>query len=122
MDIDATFLPVAEELIDSVFPTAIVYRRDEGSTYNPETGEVTSNSTDYNINAGVLSRGNSEDGGVGGVIELRLWIHHGPAGLPHLPETGDQVIYDGRTYKVVTVDPTYSSKALIASKILCRYN
>ena len=122
MDIDATFLPVAEELIDSVFPTAIVYRRDEGSTYNPETGEVTSNSTDYNINAGVLSRGNSEDGGVGGVIELRLWIHHGTAGLPYLPETGDQVIYDGRTYKVVTVDPTYSSKALIASKIVCRYS
>lgn len=122
MDIDAAFLPVAEELIDSVFPTAIVYRRDDGSTYDPSTGDVTSNTTEHNINAGVLSRGNSEDGGVGGVIELRLWIHHGTAGLPHLPETGDQVDYDGRTYKVVQVDPTYSSASLIASKILCRYS
>ena len=27
MDIDATFLPVAEELIDNVFPTGISYIR-----------------------------------------------------------------------------------------------
>ena len=26
--------------------------------------------------------------------ELRLWIHHGRGGLPHLPTTGDSIEYD----------------------------
>ena len=56
MDIDATFLPVAIELIDNVFPTAITYKRDAGSTYDPATGTVTPVITDYTINAGVLGR------------------------------------------------------------------
>ena len=27
--------------------------------------------------------------------ELRLWIHHGTGGMPHLPTTSDQVEYGG---------------------------
>ena len=37
--------------------------------------------------------------------------------MPHLPKTDDEVDYDGTTWKVVSVAPTYSSKALIASKL-----
>ena len=51
--------------------------------------------------------------------ELRLWIHHGTGGMPHLPTTADQVEYGGLTWKVTQIDPTYSSKDLIASKIIC---
>ena len=120
MDIDGTFLPVAEELIDSVFPTAVIYIRNHGGGYDPITGEVTPNSTQYEINAGVLSRGRSENGGVGETHEIRLWIHHGPMGLPELPTTADSVEYAGLLWKVTTIDPTYSSTGLIASKITAR--
>lgn len=122
MDIDATFLPVAVELIDSVFPTDIKYIRNNGPTYDPETGDVTQDTTEYDIKAGVLSRGRSEAGGVGEDYEIRLWIHHGDDGMPELPKTGDNVEYDSTTWRVVTVDPTYSSKKLIASKLIARAN
>ncbi len=120
MDIDGTFMPVAVELIDSVFPTAITYKRDEGSSYDPATGYVTPNVVDYAIKAGVLSRGRTEAGGTAETYELRLWIQHSASGLPHLPTTADRVVYDSTTWKVTEIDPTYSSKALIASKIICR--
>ncbi len=120
MDITGTFLPVAEELIGSVFPTAITYIRSLGSSYDPATGEVVQNTEQYSIKAGVLSRGRTEEGGVGETYQLRLWIHHGSAGLPHLPKTGDVVEYDSTRWKVTTIDPTYSSAGLIASKLICR--
>ena len=120
MQITPTFLPVAVELIDEVFPTSITYIRNLGSSYDPSTGEVTQNTEEFSIKAGVLSRGRSEEGGVGETYELRLWIHHGSTGVPHLPKTGDVVDYDSTRWKVTTIDPTYSSEGLIASKLICR--
>ena len=122
MDVRATFLPIGEELIDNVFPTHIVYIRDLGSGYDPVTGEVVQNTEQYTIKAGVLSRGRQEAGGVGEDYELRLWIHHGSSGMPELPKTGDTVEYDATIWRVVTVDPTYSSEGLIASKLTCKGN
>lgn len=120
MDIDTTFLPVAEELIDNVFPTAITYLQTENPTYDPATGQTTPNVTEYSINAGILSSGRVEQGGVAEDHELRLWIHHGSAGLPVLPKTSDRVFYLDKYWKVFKVDPSYHSKDLIASKILVR--
>ena len=120
MDIRATFLPVAEELIDQVFPTHIVYIRNLGSSYDPATGEVTQNTEQYSIKAGVLSRGRSEAGGAGEDYEIRLWIDHSATGMPHLPKTGDVVEYDSTRWKVTICDPTYSSEGLIASKLIAR--
>ena len=120
MNIDSTFLPVAIELIDQVFPTPIVYLQTENPDYDPSSGQTIPNVTDYAINAGILSRGRNEGGGVAEDYELRLWVHHGSRGLPVLPKTSDRVLYDNVYWKVVTVDPTYSSDALIASKIIVR--
>ena len=120
MNITQEFLPVAIELIDDVFPTPITYIRNLGTGYDPATGEVTDNTESYNIKAGVLSRSRIEEGGVGETYSLNLWIHHGPTGMPHLPTTADSVTYDGTTWKVVSIDPTYSSTGLIASKIMAR--
>ena len=120
MDIDSTFLPVAIELIDSVFPTAITYERVQPPAYDPSTGDVVENVTQFSIKAGVLSRGRVESGGVGETYEMRLWIQHSASGLPHLPTTADRVEYDGTNWKVTSIDPTYSSKGLIASKLTTR--
>ena len=120
MDLDATFMPVAVELIDSVFPTAITYERVQPPTYDPSTGDVVENVTQFDIKAGVLSRGRVESGGVGETYELRLWIQHSASGLPHLPTTADSLTYDGTSWKVTSIDPTYSSKGLIASKLTAR--
>ena len=120
MDIDAVFLPVAEELIDQVFPTPITYIQIGQPIYDPETGLSTPVETPVSINAGILSRGRNEGGDVQGEYEMRLWIHHGPAGLQSLPTTADRVLYDGVYWKIVTVDPTYSSDDLIASKLFVR--
>jgi len=120
MDIDATFLPVAQELIDSVFPTPAVYRRIT-TAYDPSVGDVVETVTDYNVNIGLLSRGKSEEGGVGEPNEARFYMHHGAAGVPVEPETSDRLIYLGKEYKVVSIDPIYGSKGLIASKLTARY-
>ena len=120
MDISSVFTPVAVELIDSVFPTDIVYHRHDSGSYSPLTGAVAAVNTDYSIKAGVLSRGRTEEGGAEEENSLRLWIHHSTTGLPVLPKTGDTITYDGILWKVTSVDPTYSSKTLIASKITAR--
>ena len=120
MDIDSTFLPVAVELIDSVFPTDIVYTRNLAPAYDPSTGDVTPASETINCKAGVLSRGRVESGGVGETYEIRLWIHHASSGMPYLPTTGDVVTYDSTEWKVTDCDPTYSSAGLIASRITAR--
>lgn len=120
MEIDAVFNPVAKLLIDDIFPTSIVYHRDNGSTYDPATGDVTPAVVDYTVNAGVLSSGRRETGGVGEPRQLSLWVKHDAAGLPFLPTTADRVTYLGVDWKVVDVTPTYHSKGLIASKLTVR--
>lgn len=120
MDIDATFLPVAVELIDKVYPTDIRYLRSEAPGYNPATGEVVTNETLYLIKAGILPRARVEQGGVGETYEITVWIQHSASGLPHLPTTADRIQYDNISWYVTSIDPTYSSKGLIASKITAR--
>ena len=122
MDVTTTFTPIAVELIDNVFPTDIVYveHTDTTASYDPFAGVVPKVEVQHNIKAGVLSRGRTEEGGVGEVYELRLWIQHSASGYTKLPKTSDSVIYDGTTWRVVTIDPTYSSAGLIASKLNCR--
>ena len=120
MDIDSTFKPLAVELIDTVFPTSITYERVQPPSYDPSSGDVVENVTQFSIKAGVLSRGRVESGGVGETYELRLWIQHSASGLPHLPTTADSLTYDGTSWKVTSIDPTYSSKGLIASKLTAR--
>ena len=120
MDIDAVFLPVAEELIDDIFPTPIKYFQTENPTYDPATGQTIPNVTEFKINAGILSSGRNEAGGIDEQQELRLWIHHGSRGLPVLPKTSDRVFYLEKYWKVYRVDPSYHSDDLIASKILVR--
>ena len=117
MNIDAVFLPVAEQLINVEFGTDIVYHQHGASVYNPVTGTVTGTDIDHAIKAGVLSRGRVEAGGPNETYEILLWVHHGATGLGFLPTTADSFTYDAVVWKVVSVEPTYSSKSLIASKI-----
>lgn len=120
MDIDSTFLPVAVELIDQVFPTEVVYHRLAGQVYDPASGEVVNDWADKTIKAGVLSRTRTESGGIGEDYTLQLWIQHSPSGIFDLPTTADAVTYDGTRWKVTDIVPTYSSKGLIASKLTVR--
>ena len=119
MNIDKTFLPVAVELIQKVFPTSIVYQHTEGRSYSTLTGKVESVITEYEVPAGVLSRSRTEQGGVGETYTIDMWVDHSPQGLPFLPRTGDHVVYDNVRWKITTIAPTFSSKGLIASKIQC---
>ena len=88
-----------------------------GVSYDPATGEVVQDITEYSIKAGILSRERTEEGGIGEEYLLNLWLHHSSSGMPHLPKTGDMVIYDDTEWSVVSIAPTYSSKGLIASKL-----
>ena len=119
MDIDATFLPIGVNLINNVFPTDIVYRRIEGRAYDISTGRVEETVVEYEMNAGILPRTRTEEGGVGETYSIELWIQHSASGLPFIPRTGDYVVYDDVFWKVSIIGPTYSSKALIASKLFC---
>ncbi|QQG31335.1 tail protein [Cyanophage S-2L] len=121
MDVTATFLPVAAQLIDRTFPTPILYRRAQTESYDPATGVLTRDVVEYPINAGVLGYRKSERSGAEEAREVRLWIHHGPGGLPDEPTTGDTVAYDGGIWRVTEADPTYTSQGLIASQLVCEY-
>jgi len=121
MDVSATFLPVAIELIDQAFPTPIVYNRAQSESYDPATGLLTRDIVGYAINAGILGLRKSEKSGSEEVRELRLWVHHGPGGLPHEPTTGDLVEYGGETWRVTEVVPTFTAAERIASKITCEF-
>ena len=120
MDIDAVFLPIGQNLTQNVFPTEIVYHRAGTKTYDPATGSVTGTDTDYPIKVGVLSRSRTEEGGPKETYEITIWVSHAAVGLPFLPTTADSFTYDGTVWKVVEIPPTYSSKSLIASKIIAR--
>jgi hypothetical protein len=120
MDIDLTFAPVADLLVNQVFPTQITYHEHRPGKYDPLTGAVTKDDTDHTVNAGILNRKRVEGGGTAETYELLLWVEHKT--LPILPKTGDEVTYDGTTWKVTAVEPTYSSKKLIASKLRVRSN
>ena len=120
MDIDAVFTDVAVELIQNVFPTAITYHQHGAKTYDPETGVVTGADIDHAVSAGVLSRKRVEEGGPDETYEISVWVDHSATGLAFLPTTADSFTYDGVVWRVTAVDPTYSSKALIASKIKAR--
>ena len=120
MDVSATFTPIAIELIDRVFPTAITFHQHGAATYDPETGAVAETETDHAISAGVLSRKRVEEGGVEETYEISVWIHHGASGLGFLPTTADSFTYDGVLWRITAVEPTYSSASLIASKITAR--
>jgi len=120
MDVTKTFLPAGIELIDNVFPTNIVYFLSSPPAYNPETGESTPVTTEFNIKAGVLRRNRNESGGALGEYDLELWIHHGPTGIPTLPTTADSVFYDNTRWKIISISPTYSSEGLIASRLTAR--
>ena len=122
MDLDSTFLPVAVDLIQNVFPSPITYVRNTDAAYDPATGDVTATNEAFEISAGVLKRSRTEAGGTGEDYTLEIWIDHSETGLPHLPTTRDVVTYLGEAWKVTNVDPTYSSKGLIASKLLLRNN
>jgi hypothetical protein len=119
LNIDATFLPVAVALVKE-FATPIVYIRSLGSSYDPSSGEVTENTERLNINAGITTTARLEQGGAAETRELNLWLEHSATGLPHLPTTADFIEYMGTTWKVINITPTYSSNALIASKLLAR--
>ena len=117
MDVSAVFTPVGVELIDNVFPTAIVYHQHGAGAYDPATGAVTGADTDHAIKAGVLSRSRVEAGGPNEAYEIDLWIHHSATGLSVLPTTADSFTYDGLVWRIVEIAPTYSAATLIASKI-----
>lgn len=117
MDITARFRPLAQKLINSTFPTPIVYRQHGAATYDPTTGIVTPATTTHQINGAILKRARTEEGGTAERHQLELWIEHTATGLSDLPVTGDEIDYDGRTWRVVKIDPTYQATGLIASKL-----
>ena len=119
MLIDETFLPVAVELIQNVFPTPIVYHRSDGKAYDPATGEVVETITDYSISAGVLSSGRMEAGGTAETYELVVWLATESIG-EEFPTTSDHLLYRGMKWKVTSINPEFSGDVLYACQVTAR--
>jgi hypothetical protein len=102
------------------FPTPITYVRTLGGGYDPSTGDVTETTEEYAINAGIEQVEISEEGGVGEIRLIKLYIDHGATGVPHQPSTGDRILYQNRTWKVTEINPEFTSTGLIASYITAR--
>ena len=116
MPLQDTFIPVAKTLVDlGRIGTCNLIRVD--STYDPAVGEVVEVETIYAGFGAVMKRWRDEAGGTGEDYRLEVWMDHQTTN--YLPETKDRVSYDGRTWKVISVNPTYSGDALVASKLTC---
>lgn len=120
MDIDLVFKPLADELTGPVFGTDVVFHQHGAKVFDPLTGAITGADTDHNIQMGILSRKRVEDGGPQEVVEIQAWLSHGVTGVAFLPTTEDTFTYDGILWKLTAIDPTYSAKGLIASKLTAR--
>lgn len=120
MDIDATFLPVSDVLINQTFNTSVVYHEhtDQTSTYDPLSGLISQVQVDHNVWAGIGFRHRLEEGGVGEVYELDCYLDGNT--LPIVPKTSDSLTYDGIKWRVVEVIKVWSSKTVIASHVRLR--
>jgi hypothetical protein len=117
MQFDTLFRGVGKDLV-TLFGSDCTYHQNLPGTYDPLSGAVTAATTDYPVKVGVEEIKRVESGGTAETQEALMWVSH--VLLPLEPTTADTVTYQGKTWKVVGVEPEYAGDNLIAFKLRTR--
>jgi hypothetical protein len=117
---DRWAIPLAKRLVDRFRSTDLTYIRVDAYSYNEQTGTVTATEEEIPAAGAVVKSMKGERDGVEQGTQLEAWIDH--ATVPWPISTQDQLEYMGRRWKIVSIDPTYSSgdDVAYASKITAR--
>lgn len=108
--------PTADELVDLFRVDSVTYIRKSGTSYDPETGEVTQTEKRYDKAGAVTKSGQLSDAQVGKNMYLEVWMN--TASIDEIfPTVDDFIEYNGRTWNVVAVDPMYSGDIKYACKV-----
>jgi len=117
MQFDTLFRGVGKDLV-TLFGSDCTYHQNTPGTYDPLSGAVTATSVDHAVKVGVEEIKRVEGGGTAETHEAMMWFSH--VLLPIEPTTADTVTYQGKTWKVIGVEPEYAGDQLIAFKLRVR--
>ncbi len=116
---DAWAKPLAKQLVDLFRVSSLDYVRIT-SAYDPATGTVTPTEKVYTGAGAVTKWSNTEDGGAGGPQTLECWVDI--EGIDDVwPTTNDQLEYEGKRWKIVSIDPAYAGDVKYAAKLTARF-
>ena len=112
--------PLAKRLVDRFRSSELTYIRVASGAYNEVTGVASIAETQIPFAGAVLRSMKAERDGVQQGSELEAWIDH--TIVPWPISSNDRLQYMGRRWKIISIDPTYSSSAtqVYASKIRAR--
>ena len=117
MQFDVLFREVGKDLM-TLFGSDCTYHQNLPGTYDPLSGAVTVTSVDHAVKVGVEQLKRVEGCGAVETHEALMWFSH--VLLPLEPTTADTVTYQGKTWRVVAVEPEYAGDNLIAFKLRTR--
>lgn len=118
---DALFRGVGNDLVE-LFGSTCTYRQSAvgGGNYDPLSGAVSDATIEYQVKAGVEQITRVENGGTNEALEAVMWFSH--VTLPIEPTTSDTVVYQGKTWQVIEVNPQFAGDQLIAFGLKVRAN
>jgi hypothetical protein len=117
---DIWAIPLAKELVDRFRSDNLTYVRITAGVYNETTGVAAATEVKITAAGAVSQSMKGERDGVEQGSELEVWIDHATVSWPL--STKDRLEYMGRRWKIVSIDPTYSSSdvKVYASRIKAR--
>ena len=113
---DSFARPLAKTLVNRFRVNSLSYVRESVPTYDPATGTATSSETVFTKAGAVEMSKNIEGGGVAGSQELNAWICLADIG-DQIPTTRDHLVYLGKSWKIISIDPLFSGDQLYACRV-----
>lgn len=116
---DAWAKPLSKTLVDLFRVSGLDYIRILTS-YDPVVGIPVPSEMVYSGAGAVTKWSNIEEGGVGGPQTIECWIDL--SSIDDIwPTTGDQLEYEGKRWKIISIDPAYAGDVKYAVKLTARY-
>ena len=106
---DAWAKPLALELVNLFRETEVTFIRQTGQVYDPKSGQVVTEELPIKCGAAIEQVSRNEEGGTNEAHTAIMWFDS--TTLPVTPTTADQVKYNQRTWRIVSIDPHYGSGA-----------
>lgn len=110
--------PIAKLANETFLVPSLKYYRVSRS-YDPATGEVVETETEFTNCGAVEQTGRVEQGGVGEVYEIKVWLATESIG-EEFPTTGDYLTYMDKQWKITAIDPQFSGDVKYACMVTGR--
>ena len=110
--------PLADELVGVFRVDSLDYIRIT-TGYDPATGDTTTTETVFSSAGAVLKMANIEEGGIAGPQTLQCWVDL--TSIDEIwPTPHDCLQYQGKRWRLTTIDPAYAGDTRYAAKLTAR--